>query len=53
MVEPGEDMGVSQNQGYLLRGPHNKDYSILGSILGSPELGKLPYAPFKIHEPEG
>ena len=23
-------------------GPHNKDYSILGSILGSPFLGKLP-----------
>ena len=23
-------------------GPHNKDYSILGSILGSPYLGKLP-----------
>ena len=24
-------------------GPHNKDYSILGSILGSPHFGKLPY----------
>ena len=24
-------------------GPHNKDYSILGSILGSPYFGKLPY----------
>ena len=24
-------------------GPYNKDYSILGSILGSPYLGKLPY----------
>ena len=23
-------------------GPHNKDYSILGSILGSAYLGKLP-----------
>ena len=23
-------------------GPYNKDYSILGSILGSPFLGKLP-----------
>ena len=22
-------------------GPYNKDYSILGSILGSPDLGKL------------
>ena len=27
---------VSQNYGYLFRGPNNKDYSILGSILGSP-----------------
>ena len=33
------DMGVSQNFG----GPHNKDYSILGSILGSPYFGNLPY----------
>ena len=24
-------------------GPHNKDYSILGSILGSPYFGKLPF----------
>ena len=24
-------------------GPHNQDFSILGSILGSPYLGKLPY----------
>ena len=28
-----KDMGVSQNYGYLFGGPHNKDYSILGSIL--------------------
>ena len=28
-------MGVSENWGYLFRGPHNKDYGILGSILGS------------------
>ena len=32
-------MGVSQNFG----GPNSKDYSILGSILGSPYFGKLPY----------
>ena len=38
-------MGVSQNYGYHLRGPHNKDYSILGSILGSPFFGKLPHDP--------
>ena len=36
-------MGVSLNYGYLFGGPHNKDYSILGSILGSPYFGKLPY----------
>ena len=36
-------MGVSQNQGYHFGGPNSKDYSILGSILGSPYLGKLPY----------
>ena len=35
-------MGVSQNSGYL-GVPYNKDYSILGPILGSPYLGKLPY----------
>ena len=32
-------MGVSQNYGYLFGGPHNKDCSILGSILRSPYLG--------------
>ena len=35
-------MGVSQNEGYLIRGLHIKDYSILGSILGYPNFGKLP-----------
>ena len=35
-------VGVSQNDGYLFGGPHNKDYSILGTILGSPYFGKLP-----------
>ena len=34
---------VSQNKGYPIGGLHNKDYNILGSILGSPYLGKLPY----------
>ena len=34
---------VSQKQGYLFGDPHNKDHSILGSILGSPYLGKVPY----------
>ena len=35
-------MGVSQNYGYHFGGPNNKDYSILGSILGSPYSGKVP-----------
>ena len=37
--KPLEDIGVSQNWGYLFGGPHNKDYNLLGSILGSPFLG--------------
>ena len=37
------NVGVSQNWGYLFGGPNNKDSSILGSILGSPYVGKLPY----------
>ena len=28
---------------YHFRGPHNKDYSIWGSILGYPYFGKLLY----------
>ena len=36
-------MGVSRTYGYLFGGPHNKDYGILGSILGFPYFGKLPY----------
>ena len=35
-------LGVSQNYGYLFGGPYNKDYSILESILGYPNFGKLP-----------
>ena len=34
---------VSQNKGYLFGGPYNKDYSILGSILGYLNFGKLPF----------
>ena len=29
--------------GYHFGGPYNKDYNILGSILGSPYFGKLPH----------
>ena len=36
------EMGTSQNLGYIIAGPYNKGYSILGCILGSPYLGKLP-----------
>ena len=32
-------LGVSQNYGYLFGGPHDKDHSILGSILGPSILG--------------
>ena len=41
-TEEEAQMGVSQNYGYLFGGPNNKDYSILGSKLGSPYFGKLP-----------
>ena len=36
MEEILHHLGVSQNWGYLFGGSHNKDYSILGLILGSP-----------------
>ena len=35
--------GFPKLGGYLFGGPHNKDYSILGAMLGSPYLWKLPY----------
>ena len=43
LLTVNRNLGVSQNYGYLFGGPHNKDYSILGSILGSPYFGKLPF----------
>ena len=36
----------------LFGGLHNKDYSILGSILGSPYLGKLPNHPILNPKPQ-
>ena len=36
-------MGGFPNLGVPFWGPHNKDYNILGSILGFPYFGKLPY----------
>ena len=35
-------MVASQKLGVPFGGSHNKDYSVLGSILGFPCLGKLP-----------
>ena len=35
-------MGVSQTHGYFFRDLYDKDYSIWGSELGSPYVGKLP-----------
>ena len=35
-------MGLSRIGGTFLGGLHNKDYSIWGSILGSPYFGKQP-----------
>ena len=37
--------GFPNNLKYHFGGPNNKDYSILGSILGSPNFGKLPHEP--------
>ena len=43
-----QNMGISQNSGYLFGGPHNKDYNMSGSILGSPYFGELPCLPSTI-----
>ena len=37
------DLGVAQKKRFSFLGSQNKAYSILGSILGSPYLGKLPF----------
>ena len=44
-LQPKLLMGSSPKLGVPFWGPHNKDDNILGSILGSPYLGKLilPY----------
>ena len=34
--------GFPKIRGYPFKGPYNKDYNVLGSILGSPYFGKLP-----------
>ena len=43
MIYGGVIWGFPIIRGTLFGGPHNKDYSILGSILGSLYFGKLPY----------
>ena len=43
MAAEGDYIGVSQRYGYLSGGLHNKDYSVLGSKLGFPYIGKVPY----------
>ena len=35
-------LGFPKIRGTILGGPHNKEYSKLGPILGSPHFGKLP-----------
>ena len=39
------NMGGFPKLGVPFWGPNINDYSILGSILGSPGFGKLPYQP--------
>ena len=43
LLKRGRIWGVSQNFGYHFGGPNNRDYSIMGSILGSPNFEKLPF----------
>ena len=40
--------GGFPSQGYIFGGPHNKDSSILGSLLRSPYVGKLPNVFFAV-----
>ena len=42
-------LGFRETRGTLLGGPHNKDYSILGSMLEPPQIGKLPYVYMHIY----
>ena len=43
--DPGSDLsclGAFLNLGVPFGNPYNKEYNILGSILGDPYFGKLP-----------
>ena len=44
-----ETWGFPKIRGTILGGPNNKDYSILGCILGSPYFGKLPLLILVLH----
>ena len=39
----------AQRNVYLVGSPYNKDYSILGFILGYPNFGKLPHLQLSKH----
>ena len=39
-----------QKLGVFFGGPYNEDYSILGSVLGYPNFGKLPFKPGLIRD---
>ena len=41
--DPQQPYEGSPNSEYLFGGPHNKEYSIVGSILGYPYLRNRPY----------
>ena len=46
---PRDMWGFPKISGTIFGGPNNKDCSILGSILGSPYLQKLPCRDCKYH----
>ena len=43
VLERLADMRVSQDNGYLFEGSYDKDESMMGSLLKSPFLRKLPH----------
>ena len=42
--------GFPKIRGTFFGGAHSKDYNILGSILGPPDSGKLPYTYISIYK---
>ena len=41
-MEPRSGLPSRAPKGTLIGGPHTKEYSILGSMLGYPNFGKVP-----------